>query len=180
MGKENQKEAVVAAEAAAAAVGVCWLLSIPPTCECISGTNLFRQLYLLPHWDRSCRSNFLSHPVTVCWHRSNHSQHWPYSARCPAGKPLECHFLSHWYDSTPEKSRRKRDSNPGSSSLEAGALATRPMRQSAAVVKVILTIVVIVTAAVLVLAAAAAATVVAAVETEVAAEAEMVVVLWQQ
>ena len=33
-------------------------------------------------------------------------------------------FLSHWYDSTPikKKSRRKRDSNPGSSALEADAL----------------------------------------------------------
>ena len=30
------------------------------------------------------------------------------------------------YDSTPEKSRRKRDSNPGSSALEADALTTRP------------------------------------------------------
>ena len=30
--------------------------------------------------------------------------------------------LSHWYDSTPKKSRRKRDSNPGSSALEADAL----------------------------------------------------------
>ena len=31
-------------------------------------------------------------------------------------------FLSHWYDSTPKKSRRNRDSNPGSSSLEVEAL----------------------------------------------------------
>ena len=30
--------------------------------------------------------------------------------------------LSHWYDETPEKSRSKRDSNPGSSALEADAL----------------------------------------------------------
>ena len=30
--------------------------------------------------------------------------------------------MSHWYDSTPKKSRRKRDSNPGSSALEADAL----------------------------------------------------------
>ena len=86
-------------------------------------------------------------------------------------------FLSHWYDSTPEKSRRKRDLNPGSSALEADALTTRPMRQSAAVADVVLTIVVIVTAAVLVLAPAATATIVAAVEAEVVAEAEMVVVL---
>ena len=36
-----------------------------------------------------------------------------------------CHwsanFLSHWYDSTPKKFRRKRDSNSGSSALEADA-----------------------------------------------------------
>ena len=38
-------------------------------------------------------------------------------------------FLSHWYDSTPKKSRRKRDSNPGSSALEANALTTRPTRR---------------------------------------------------
>ena len=37
---------------------------------------------------------------------------------------------SHWYGSTPEKSRRKRDSNPGSSALEADALTTRPTRRS--------------------------------------------------
>ena len=30
--------------------------------------------------------------------------------------------MSHWYDSAPKKSRRKRDSNPGSSALEADAL----------------------------------------------------------
>ena len=38
--------------------------------------------------------------------------------------------MSHWYDSTPEKSRRKRDSNPGPSALEADALTTRPTRRS--------------------------------------------------
>ena len=36
--------------------------------------------------------------------------------------------MSHWYDSTPKKSRRKRDSNPGSSAFEADALTTRPTR----------------------------------------------------
>ena len=39
--------------------------------------------------------------------------------------------LSHWYDSTPKKSRRKRDSNPGPSALEADALTTRPTRRCA-------------------------------------------------
>ena len=38
-------------------------------------------------------------------------------------------FVSHWYDSTPKKSRRKRDWNPGSSALEAEALTTRLTRR---------------------------------------------------
>ena len=44
---------------------VGWLLNVPTTGECISGTDLHRQFYVLPHSDRSCRSNFLPHPVTV-------------------------------------------------------------------------------------------------------------------
>ena len=64
---------------------VCWLLNVPATCQCISGTDLHRQFYVLPHWDRSCRSNFPSHPVTVYWHRADQSQRWPYNARRLAG-----------------------------------------------------------------------------------------------
>ena len=45
------------------------------------------------------------------------------------GSHCSANFLSHWYDSTPKKSRRKRDSNPGSSALEADALTTRPTRR---------------------------------------------------
>ena len=47
---------------------VGWLLNVPATCKCISGTDLLRQVYVLPHWDRSCRSNFLltqGQPVPV-------------------------------------------------------------------------------------------------------------------
>ena len=62
-----------------------WLLNVPATCECISGTDLLRQFYVLPHRDRSCRSNFPSHPVTVYWHRADQSQHWPYNAMRLAG-----------------------------------------------------------------------------------------------
>ena len=46
-------------------VVVGWLLNVPPTCQCISGTDLLRQFYVLPHSDSNCRSNFPSHPVTV-------------------------------------------------------------------------------------------------------------------
>ena len=28
---------------------VGWLLNVPATCECISGTDLHRQVYVLPH-----------------------------------------------------------------------------------------------------------------------------------
>ena len=63
----------------------CWFLNVPATCACISGTDQLRQFYVLPHWDRSCRSNFPSHPVTVYWHRANQSQRWPYNTRRLAG-----------------------------------------------------------------------------------------------
>ena len=45
------------------------------------------------------------------------------------GSHWSTNFLSHWYDSTPKKSRRNRDSNPGSSALEADALSTRQTRR---------------------------------------------------
>ena len=60
---------------------VGWLLNVPATWECISGTDLLRQFYVLPHWDRNFRSNFLPHPVTIYWHRADQSQSWPYNAR---------------------------------------------------------------------------------------------------
>ena len=44
---------------------VGWLLNVPATRECISGTDLLGQFYVLPHRDGSCKSNFPSHPVTV-------------------------------------------------------------------------------------------------------------------
>ena len=45
------------------------------------------------------------------------------------GSQWSSNSLSHWYNSTPKKSRRKRGSNPGSSTLEADALTTRPTRR---------------------------------------------------
>ena len=64
---------------------VGWLLNVPATGECISGTDLLKQLYVLPHWDRNCRSNVLPHLVTVYWHRADQSQCWSYNARRLAG-----------------------------------------------------------------------------------------------
>ena len=66
----------------------CWLvgcLTSQQHASCISRTDLLRQFDVLPHWDRSCRSNVPSHPVTVYWHRADQSQRWPYNARRLAG-----------------------------------------------------------------------------------------------
>ena len=51
----------------------------------MSRTDPLRHFYILPHWDRSCRSIFLSHPVTVYCHRANQSQPWPKNTRCLTG-----------------------------------------------------------------------------------------------
>ena len=79
---------------------VCWLvgllLYVPATCWRISGTDLIRQFYVLSHWDRSCRSNFGSHPVKRYWHQAENSHRWLCNFRRLAGFPLECQFLSHW------------------------------------------------------------------------------------
>ena len=28
---------------------VCWFFNVPATCDCISGTDVLRQFYVLPH-----------------------------------------------------------------------------------------------------------------------------------
>ena len=56
------------------------------------------------------------------------------------GSHWSAYFLSHWYDSTPKKSPRKRDSNPVSSALEADTLTTRPTRRSDHGENVVLTV----------------------------------------
>ena len=61
--------------------------------------NLFRQNVLLC-WDRNCRSNFLSPPVTVYWHQANWSQCWLYNARCLEPQPVGYQCLGHWHDLT--------------------------------------------------------------------------------
>ena len=39
---------------------VCCLLSVQATYQCISGTDLLRQFYVLPHRDRSCQTFHLT------------------------------------------------------------------------------------------------------------------------
>ena len=99
----------------------CWLLNVPATGLCISGTDLLRQFYVLPHWDRSCRSNVLPHPVTVYWHRADQAP-----GRVPIFKSLV------WLD--PEKIPVHAGFEPGIFRSRGGlgflvvALTTRPTR----------------------------------------------------
>ena len=104
---------------AVVSVVVGWLLNVPATCECISGTDLLRQFYVLPHWDRSCRSNFPSHPVTVYWHRADQSQCWPYKpGRVATGVPIFKSLV--WLD--PEKIPALAGFEPGTSRSRGGRL----------------------------------------------------------
>ena len=53
--------------------------------KCVSGTNLFRRLFVLPQSDGSCWSDLLSDAVAVHWQWPNLSKHWPYNVRSLAG-----------------------------------------------------------------------------------------------
>ena len=56
-----------------------------PHAKCISGMDALRWFCELSHWDRSCRSNLLSHPVTEYWCKACKSQHWMLATvTCPA------------------------------------------------------------------------------------------------
>ena len=52
-GKQNAKELTLTINRNVTDYAVClfvgWLLNVPATCECISGTDLHRQVYVLPH-----------------------------------------------------------------------------------------------------------------------------------
>ena len=96
---------------------VCLLLNVPATGSCISGTNLLRQFYVLPHWERSCRSYVLPHPVIVYWHRTDQSQR---------GVPIFKSLV--WLD--PEKIPAQAGFEPGIFRSRGGRLTTRSTRGS--------------------------------------------------
>ena len=63
---------------------VGWLLNIPATGKCISGTDLLRQFYVLSHWDKLQTKISIS-PSHSILTPANQSQHWPYNTRRLAG-----------------------------------------------------------------------------------------------
>ena len=91
---------------------VGWLLNVPATCECISWTNLL---------DCTCCHTEIE--VTDQTFHLTQSQYTDTGPTSPSTDPITPGAWqgSHWNDSTPETSRRHRDSNPESSALEADA-----------------------------------------------------------
>ena len=98
---------------------VGWLLNVPATCQCVSQERICSDNFTCCHTEIEAAdptfhltqsqytdtgsTNPSTHPITSgAWQGS----HW--SARFE---------VTYWYDSTPEKSWRKRDSNPGPSVL---------------------------------------------------------------
>ena len=87
------------------------------------------QFCVLPHWDRSCTSNFLFHPVTVYWHRASQSQHWTYHARrnrVVIGVPIYKSLVRLDLEEDPGQ---KWESNPGLPLSRQDTFTTRPPRQ---------------------------------------------------
>ena len=71
---------------------VCGLLNVSVASSCISGTDLPRELYVLPHWDRSCRSNLLSHLGIIYCHWANKSLYGPYNIQHWQGRHWSINF----------------------------------------------------------------------------------------
>ena len=58
---------------------------------------LHRWLHVLPHYDRSCRSNLPSHLATVYWYWTSQSKQWPCFTRHLVGLQIQGHIWSHYF-----------------------------------------------------------------------------------
>ena len=82
-------------------------------------------------WEGSCTCCHTEIEVADQTFHLTQSQYTDIGPTSPSTDPISqgtwqgSQFLSHWYDSTPKKSRRKRDSNLGSSALEADTFGQR-------------------------------------------------------
>ena len=96
----------------------CWLLNVPTTCSCISETDLLNCTYL----DKSCRANFLRHPVTVYRHHASLSQRDPRMSVAFQGSHWSTSFSVTGITRPGKRSTSKVAIEPRSNSHEAGAL----------------------------------------------------------
>ena len=109
----------------------CWLLQVPATCYSVSQGRICLDKSTCCHTIEVADQTFYltqsqytdtgptsptADPIVYC----------QVPGRVATGVPIFKSLV--WLD--PEKARRKRDVNPGSFTLEADALTTRPMRRS--------------------------------------------------
>ena len=109
---------------------VGWLVigcNATATCWCTSGTDLLWELFILPHSNISCRSNWQSHLVTVCWHRNSPSRCWPYNSGTAPRVPV-CKSLVWLNPKTNKKTHRKSKDRTQVCRSQGGHLTTRPKR----------------------------------------------------
>ena len=78
---------------------VCCLLNVLVTCKWISGTDLLRQLYVLPHTEVADQALYLTQSQYTGTGPTSASA-GPITPGAWQGSLLEYQFLSHWYDST--------------------------------------------------------------------------------
>ena len=116
-------------------VVVCWGLNVPATCWCISGTDLFRQLYVLPHCltqsqctDTRPTSPSSGHITPGAWLGSHWITNFEVTGKTQPGSipPPPPHPSQN--KKKPDRSMPKMEIKPRSATLKADALTTRPMR----------------------------------------------------
>ena len=104
---------------------VSWLLNVPATCQCISGTDLL--MFSCCHTETEVADHifYLVQPqYTDTWPTSPTAD--PITPGAWQGSLWSANFKT-WYGSTRKKvPRHKQELNPGSSALKVDALITRP------------------------------------------------------
>ena len=118
---------------------VCWLLNVSATGYCISGTESAGTIVSAATMIEVADPTFYLTQSQYTHTGPTSPSTEPITPGAWQGSHWSANGLSHWYDSTPEKSRRQRDSNRGSSALEADALRADTVVETKLTFKVVKT-----------------------------------------
>ena len=94
---------------------VGWLLNVPATCKCISGADLLN--FMCCHTETEVADQTF-HLTQSQYTEPTSPSADPITPGAWQGSHWSANFLSHRYDSIPEKSQHKQDLNLGSSVLK--------------------------------------------------------------
>ena len=109
-------------------VVVPWLRTVPATCKCISGTDLAQTILRAATLRQKLQTFHLTRPQDTDTGPTSPSTD-PITPSAWQGSHWDANFEVTCMSRPRKKSRRKRESNPGSSALEVDALITRPTRR---------------------------------------------------